>query len=43
MRRRPPDRPSVPRYDAEHRYEAVASRRLGRSEAYQEQYVFVYR
>lgn len=31
------------RYDAEHRYEAVASRRLGRSESYQEQYVFVYR
>ncbi|XP_071331160.1 deoxyribonuclease-1-like 1 [Trachinotus anak] len=30
-------------YDADHRYEAVASERLGRTESYQEQYVFVYR
>lgn len=30
-------------YDAEHRYEAAASERLGRSDSYQEQYVFVYR
>lgn len=31
------------RYDNEHVYEAVASERLGRTESYQEQYVFVYR
>ncbi|TMS16349.1 Deoxyribonuclease gamma [Larimichthys crocea] len=31
------------RYDSEHVYEAVASERLGRTESYQEQYVFVYR
>ncbi|XP_058500143.1 deoxyribonuclease-1-like 1 [Solea solea] len=30
-------------YDTKHRYDAVASERLGRSESYQEQYVFVYR
>ncbi|XP_034447370.1 deoxyribonuclease-1-like 1 [Hippoglossus hippoglossus] len=30
-------------YDTEHKYDAVASERLGRSESYQEQYVFVYR
>ncbi|KAM7411089.1 hypothetical protein PAMA_021189 [Pampus argenteus] len=30
-------------YDTGHQYTAVASERLGRSEAYQEQYVFVYR
>uniref|UniRef100_A0A8D3D2E9 Deoxyribonuclease-1-like 1 n=1 Tax=Scophthalmus maximus TaxID=52904 RepID=A0A8D3D2E9_SCOMX len=30
-------------YDTEHKYDAVASVRLGRSESYQEQYVFVYR
>uniref|UniRef100_A0A3Q0RBJ4 Deoxyribonuclease n=1 Tax=Amphilophus citrinellus TaxID=61819 RepID=A0A3Q0RBJ4_AMPCI len=31
------------RYDTKHEYKAVASERLGRSETYQEQYVFVYR
>lgn len=31
------------RYDSRHKYEAVSSERLGRSESYQEQYVFVYR
>ncbi|XP_077368066.1 deoxyribonuclease-1-like 1 isoform X2 [Festucalex cinctus] len=31
------------RYDLYHDYKAVASERLGRSETYQEQYVFVYR
>ncbi|XP_069037458.1 deoxyribonuclease-1-like 1 isoform X1 [Lepisosteus oculatus] len=31
------------RYDEKHKYEFVASGRLGRTEAYQEQYVFVYR
>lgn len=31
------------RYDTEHEYDAVASERLGRSDSYQEQYVFVYR
>ncbi|KAM6924456.1 deoxyribonuclease-1-like 1 [Xenentodon cancila] len=31
------------RYDPQHVYEHVASGRLGRSESYQEQYVFVYR
>uniref|UniRef100_H3CH87 Deoxyribonuclease-1-like 1 n=1 Tax=Tetraodon nigroviridis TaxID=99883 RepID=H3CH87_TETNG len=31
------------RFQAEHRYQAVASQRLGRSDSYQEQYVFVYR
>ncbi|XP_070695708.1 deoxyribonuclease-1-like 1 [Pempheris klunzingeri] len=31
------------RYDTDHEYKAVASERLGRSESYQEQYVFVYR
>ncbi|KAM3617996.1 uncharacterized protein V6R79_013781 [Siganus canaliculatus] len=31
------------RYDDQHVYDAVASERLGRSESYQEQYVFVYR
>uniref|UniRef100_A0A3Q0RBI9 Deoxyribonuclease n=1 Tax=Amphilophus citrinellus TaxID=61819 RepID=A0A3Q0RBI9_AMPCI len=30
-------------YDTKHEYKAVASERLGRSETYQEQYVFVYR
>ncbi|XP_037130584.1 deoxyribonuclease-1-like 1 [Syngnathus acus] len=30
-------------YDRNHAYKAVASERLGRSETYQEQYVFVYR
>ncbi|KAK2850953.1 hypothetical protein Q5P01_007229 [Channa striata] len=30
-------------YDPDHRYKAVASERLGRSDSYQEQYVFVYR
>ncbi|GLD45593.1 deoxyribonuclease gamma-like protein [Lates japonicus] len=30
-------------YDSKHKYDAVASERLGRSESYQEQYVFVYR
>lgn len=31
------------RYDTEHEYKSVASERLGRSESYQEQYVFIYR
>ncbi|KAF7663930.1 hypothetical protein LDENG_00194720 [Lucifuga dentata] len=31
------------RYDRKHQYDAVASSRLGRSESYREQYVFVYR
>nr|XP_057908604.1 deoxyribonuclease-1-like 1 isoform X1 [Doryrhamphus excisus]XP_057908605.1 deoxyribonuclease-1-like 1 isoform X1 [Doryrhamphus excisus]XP_057908607.1 deoxyribonuclease-1-like 1 isoform X1 [Doryrhamphus excisus] len=31
------------KYDNYHKYAAVASERLGRSETYQEQYVFVYR
>ncbi|XP_026224259.1 deoxyribonuclease-1-like 1 [Anabas testudineus] len=31
------------RYDTAHQYKAVASERLGRSDTYQEQYVFVYR
>ncbi|XP_071377374.1 deoxyribonuclease-1-like 1 [Centroberyx affinis] len=31
------------KYDSVHEYKAVASERLGRSDAYQEQYVFVYR
>ncbi|CAJ1055140.1 deoxyribonuclease-1-like 1 [Xyrichtys novacula] len=31
------------RYDTAHQYSFVASERLGRSESYQEQYVFVYR
>uniref|UniRef100_UPI0037E8C26C deoxyribonuclease-1-like n=1 Tax=Semicossyphus pulcher TaxID=241346 RepID=UPI0037E8C26C len=31
------------RYDGDHEYKVVASERLGRSESYQEQYVFVYR
>ncbi|KAI3356919.1 hypothetical protein L3Q82_003350 [Scortum barcoo] len=31
------------RYDLAHKYEAVSSGRLGRSESYQEQYVFVHR
>ncbi|XP_077471103.1 deoxyribonuclease-1-like 1 [Stigmatopora argus] len=31
------------KYDTYHEYNAVASKRLGRSETYQEQYVFVYR
>ncbi|XP_041656391.1 deoxyribonuclease-1-like 1 [Cheilinus undulatus] len=31
------------RYDPSHQYKSVASERLGRSESYQEQYVFVYR
>ncbi|XP_056896499.1 deoxyribonuclease-1-like 1 isoform X3 [Takifugu flavidus] len=31
------------RYDSERRFQAVASQRLGRSDSYQEQYVFVYR
>lgn len=31
------------RYDRKHDYKAVISERLGRSESYQEQYVFVYR
>ncbi|XP_070824817.1 deoxyribonuclease-1-like 1 [Chaetodon trifascialis] len=31
------------RYDTKHAYDAVASERLGRSDSYQEQYVFVYR
>ncbi|KAM4563958.1 deoxyribonuclease-1-like 1 isoform 2-T3 [Odontesthes bonariensis] len=31
------------RYEPGHQYEAVASERLGRSDSYQEQYVFVYR
>ncbi|XP_072223805.1 deoxyribonuclease-1-like 1 [Leuresthes tenuis] len=31
------------RYEPEHQYKAVASERLGRSDSYQEQYVFVYR
>nr|XP_019967788.1 PREDICTED: deoxyribonuclease gamma-like [Paralichthys olivaceus]XP_019967789.1 PREDICTED: deoxyribonuclease gamma-like [Paralichthys olivaceus] len=30
-------------YDTEHKYDAAASERLGRSDSYQEQYVFVYR
>ncbi|KAM7405387.1 hypothetical protein PAMP_012654 [Pampus punctatissimus] len=30
-------------YDTRHQYKAVASERLGRSDTYQEQYVFVYR
>ncbi|XP_040911016.1 deoxyribonuclease-1-like 1 isoform X2 [Toxotes jaculatrix] len=30
-------------YDGEHTYDSVASERLGRSDTYQEQYVFVYR
>ncbi|XP_053280199.1 deoxyribonuclease-1-like 1 [Pleuronectes platessa] len=34
---------SLNSYDAKHKYDAVASERLGRSESYQEQYVFVYR
>ncbi|TKS76961.1 Deoxyribonuclease gamma [Collichthys lucidus] len=34
---------SLNRYDSEHVYDAVASERLGRTESYQEQYVFVYR
>uniref|UniRef100_A0AAQ5YFE9 Deoxyribonuclease-1-like 1 n=1 Tax=Amphiprion ocellaris TaxID=80972 RepID=A0AAQ5YFE9_AMPOC len=34
---------SLQRYDTKHKYKAVASERLGRSETYQEQYVFVYR
>uniref|UniRef100_A0A3Q3X429 Deoxyribonuclease-1-like 1 n=1 Tax=Mola mola TaxID=94237 RepID=A0A3Q3X429_MOLML len=33
----------INRYDTEHVYKAVASERLGRSDSYQEQYVFVYR
>lgn len=33
----------IKRYDTKHQYDAVASERLGRSESYQEQYVFVYR
>lgn len=31
------------RYDSDHVYDTVASERLGRSDSYQEQYVFVYR
>ncbi|KAM9855354.1 deoxyribonuclease-1-like 1 isoform 2-T3 [Aulostomus maculatus] len=31
------------KYDSQHNYLAVASERLGRSDSYQEQYVFVYR
>lgn len=31
------------RYDTKHVYDVVASERLGRSDSYQEQYVFVYR
>ncbi|XP_051282360.1 deoxyribonuclease-1-like 1 [Dicentrarchus labrax] len=34
---------SLNRYDTDHVYDAVASERLGRSESYKEQYVFVYR
>ncbi|XP_018538336.1 deoxyribonuclease gamma [Lates calcarifer] len=34
---------SLNSYDSKHKYDAVASERLGRSESYQEQYVFVYR
>lgn len=34
---------SLNRYDSKHVYDAVASERLGRSDSYQEQYVFVYR
>ncbi|XP_026189352.1 deoxyribonuclease-1-like 1 [Mastacembelus armatus] len=34
---------SIDRYDTQHQYKAVASERLGRSDSYQEQYVFVYR
>lgn len=34
---------SLNRYDNKHVYDAVASERLGRSDSYQEQYVFVYR
>ncbi|XP_028308366.1 deoxyribonuclease-1-like 1 isoform X2 [Gouania willdenowi] len=33
----------VKRFDSKHKYEAVASERLGRSDTYKEQYVFVYR
>lgn len=33
----------IKRFDTRHRYEFVASERLGRTESYQEQYVFVYR
>ncbi|XP_055366478.1 deoxyribonuclease-1-like 1 isoform X2 [Betta splendens] len=33
----------IDRFDTKHRYETVASQRLGRSDTYQEQYVFVYR
>lgn len=31
------------RFDTKYEYKTVASERLGRSETYQEQYVFVYR
>ncbi|KAF3696465.1 Deoxyribonuclease gamma [Channa argus] len=31
------------RFDTEHQHKAVSSQRLGRSDSYQEQYVFVYR
>uniref|UniRef100_A0AAX7V576 Deoxyribonuclease-1-like 1 n=1 Tax=Astatotilapia calliptera TaxID=8154 RepID=A0AAX7V576_ASTCA len=34
---------SLKRFDTKYKYETVASERLGRSETYQEQYVFVYR
>ncbi|XP_035513195.1 deoxyribonuclease-1-like 1 [Morone saxatilis] len=34
---------SLNRYNTDHVYDAVASERLGRSESYKEQYVFVYR
>uniref|UniRef100_A0A672F9S9 Deoxyribonuclease-1-like 1 n=1 Tax=Salarias fasciatus TaxID=181472 RepID=A0A672F9S9_SALFA len=33
----------IKRFDSRHEYRAVASERLGRTESYQEQYVFVYR
>ncbi|KAM4570957.1 deoxyribonuclease-1-like 1 [Fundulus diaphanus] len=34
---------TIRRYDKQNQYEAVASERLGRTESYQEQYVFIYR
>ncbi|XP_037540481.1 deoxyribonuclease-1-like 1 [Nematolebias whitei] len=34
---------TIKSYDGDHKYEMVASGRLGRSDTYQEQYVFIYR
>lgn len=31
------------RFDPKHQYKSVSSERLGRSDSYQEQYVFIYR